>query len=152
MEKIDPQEAELTVVYFLSPECPLCLNYVLPIREIQQQFGSSPIQFYGVFAKEWYTPEAVNQYKLQHDLDLKMVFETGNELTNTLGATVTPEVFVLSSTSEVQYSGKIDDWVNQLGKKKLEVSEHYLKNALTALLEGGKVNPKRTEPIGCLIE
>ncbi|MFT5311332.1 MAG: hypothetical protein ACI8VL_002248, partial [Bacteroidia bacterium] len=78
--------------------------------------------------------------------------DNGNQLAQNLGATVTPEVFVLNSESEIIYSGKIDNWVNDLGKKKLEVSEHYLEDALTAFIKGKPINQKETTPIGCLIE
>lgn len=81
-----------------------------------------------------------------------MLLDDGNKLAEVLGATITPEAFVLNSKSEVLYSGKIDNWVNELGNKKLEVSEHYLKNALIAWRYGKPIDPKHTEPKGCLIE
>lgn len=149
---IEPSENALTVIFFLSPECPLCINYTLAMRELEQEFASDSIRFYGVHSREWFSAEEVNEFALKYELEFKMLLDDGNKLAKTLGATITPEVFVLNSKSDVIYSGKIDNWVNDLGKKKLEVSEHYLKNALLAWHNGTPIHPNRTEPKGCLIE
>jgi peroxiredoxin len=149
---IKPSENALTVIYFLSPECPLCINYTLAMREMEQEFASDSIKFYGVHSKEWFSANEVKEFAIKYELGFEMLRDSGNQLADALGATITPEVFVLNSDREVLYSGKIDNWVNDLGKKKLQVSEDYLKNALLAWREGKAIEPKRTEPKGCLIE
>lgn len=149
---INPAENHLTVIYFLSPECPLCLNYTLVFREIQSEFQSDSISFFGVHSGKWFSANEVQDYALKYGLEMKMLLDAENRLAESLGASVTPEVFVLNSNSKVLYSGKIDNWVNDLGKKKLEVSEHYLKDALSAILSNQTVEIQRTEPVGCLIE
>lgn len=149
---IKPSENALTVIYFLSPECPLCINYTLAMRELEQEFASDSIVFYGIHSKEWFSANEVNEFAIKYELGFEMLRDSGNQLACALEATITPEVFVLNSKSEILYSGKIDNWVNDLGKKKLHVSEHYLKNALLAWRDGKAIEPKRTEPKGCLIE
>jgi len=150
--QIEPSKNKLTVIYFLSPECPLCINYTLAMRDLEQEFTSEDLQFFGVFAKEWFSQEEVQNFALKYDLTFEMLFDDGNKLAHVLAATVTPEVFVLNSKSEIIYSGKIDNWVNDLGKKKLEVSDHYLKNALIAWRDGKAIETNHTKPVGCLIE
>ena len=122
------------------------------MRELEDEFASNSIKFYGVFSKEWYSKEEVNEFRLKYDLDFEMLFDTELKLAKTLKAKVTPQVFVLDAESNILYSGKIDNWVNELGKKKLEVSDRYLRNALVSCADGQPVRPKETEPIGCLIE
>ena len=150
--RIEPSQNAISVIYFLSPECPLCINYTLAIRTLEQKFASDSIKFYGVYSKEWFTPKEVKKFSVKYKLDFEMLFDDENQLARVLGATVTPEVFVLNSDSEILYSGKIDNWVSDLGKKKLEVSKYYLENALTAWRDGKAIEPNRTEPVGCLIE
>ena len=149
---LDPSSNVLTVIYFLSPECPLCINYTLSLRQLDEHFGNDSLEFYGIFSKEWYFPQEVDEFTRKYGLAFTMLFDSDKALAATLNATVTPEVFVLNSRSEIVYSGKIDNWVNDLGKKKLEVSDHYLENALNSYLQGKEIGPKHTEPIGCLIE
>ena len=150
--QVNPSQNVLTVVYFLSPECPLCINYTLAMRNLEREFASDDLVFFGIFSKEWYSTEEVKNFALKYKLDFKMLFDDGNKLAHALDATVTPEVFVFNSNSKIIYSGKIDNWVNELGKKKREVSDHYLKNAMLAFRDGKTIEPERTKPIGCLIE
>jgi peroxiredoxin len=150
--RIVPAEHALTVIYFLSPECPLCINYTLAMRNLEREFASDSIAFFGIYSQEWFSAVEVDSFALKYNLGFRMLLDRNNRLAQALGATITPEVFVLNRESEVLYTGKIDNWVNDLGKKKLEVSEHYLKNALVAWADGKAIEPKRTEPKGCLIE
>lgn len=152
MEVIDPAHSPLTVIYFLSPECPLCVNYSGVMQELHAKFSTDSVRFCGVFSSEWYSAEEVEAYRSKYDLGFEFFFEAKNQLSSELKATVTPEVFVLNRSGNVIYKGKIDNWVNQLGKKKLEVSEHYLENALIAWRDGNTIDPQETEAIGCLIE
>lgn len=122
------------------------------MRNLKRDFASDSIAFYGVFSKDWFNPTEVDSFALKYSLSFDMLFDDGNALAHTLGATTTPEVFVLNRKSKILYSGKIDNWVNDLGKKKLEVSDHYLENALIAWREKKPIKPKHTKPIGCLIE
>lgn len=151
-EVIDPAKSALTVIYFLSPECPLCVNYCGAMKELYEQFSSDSVRFCGVFSSEWYSIDEVEAFQSKYGIEFELFFESKNQLSTALGATITPEVFMLDANGKALYSGKIDNWVNQLGKKKLEVSEHYLENALMAWRDGKTINPEHTEAIGCLIE
>ena len=150
--RIDPSKNPLTVIYFLSPECPLCINYTLAIKQLSEKYANDSIAFYGVHSVKWFSASEVEEYKLKYGLEINMLLDPTNQLAQTLGATVTPEVFVLNSKSEPLYFGKIDNWINDLGKKKLEVSERYLEDALAAYLKGAEINPEETKAVGCLIE
>lgn len=140
------------VVYFLSPECPLSQNYTLAINELQADYGEKEVQFMGIFPGEWYSAEEIIAFKEKYQLQIPLYIDNKKELTIALGATITPEAFLLDSKGNIRYQGKIDNWVNELGKKKLEVSEKYLENAITAYLEETPIEPEKTKAIGCLIE
>ena len=86
------------------------------------------------------------------ELPVTMLIDPNMKFTNELGASVTPQAYLFTADGNLKYSGKIDNWVNALGKKKLEVTETYLKDAILASLDGKEVQPEQTEPIGCLIE
>ncbi|MDB4655600.1 redoxin domain-containing protein [Flavobacteriales bacterium] len=150
--RIDPSKNALTVIYFLSPECPLCINYTLAIRQVSEKFADESVAFYGVHSGKWFSASEVGEYMLKYSLEINMLLDPTNQLAQTLGATVTPEVFVLNSKSEILYFGKIDNWINDLGKKKLEVSARFLEDALADYLTGTEINPKETKAVGCLIE
>ena len=67
-------------------------------------------------------------------------------------ATITPEVFVVDSSNRVWYSGAIDNWSFDTGKKRQFATEHYLKDALKALRNGQKPAVSETKAVGCYIE
>ena len=72
-----------------------------------------------------------------------------HQLVQLTGATVTPEVAVLTSDGLMPYLGRIDNWYADLGKKRREATRRDLRLVLTALLEGKPIQPARTLAVGC---
>jgi peroxiredoxin len=73
------------------------------------------------------------------------------EVCKTYGATKTPHVYVLTRAQDgfrVAYIGAIDDNYQDAD----EVREHYLADAVDALLAGKEPDPKLTMAIGCSIK
>jgi len=64
------------------------------------------------------------------------------------GAERTPEVFVFDEKRTLRYHGRIDDNVYESN----QVRQHYLRDALDAILQGRAVPTKDTEPVGCTIK
>lgn len=150
--QIDLSRSTCTVVYFLSPECPLCINYTRNLKQLASDFSSEQVQFIGVFSGKWFSADEVKEYRTKYGLPFQMLMDSDLSLAQLLDATVTPEAFLLDSSGRVLYSGAIDNWMNALGRKKLEVTEHHLHDAITATLAGQKVVVNRTKAVGCLIE
>jgi len=149
---LDISQNKESVFYFLSPECPLCQNYTLAFRQLYQKFKSQGVAFYGIFPGKWYSAGEIDTFRIKYELPFDMLIDTDMKLSHSIGATITPEAFLVNNQGETLYDGKIDNWVNALGKKKLEVTHNYLEDAITASLDGKEINPKKTEAIGCLIE
>ena len=64
-----------------------------------------------------------------------------------LGATVTPEIFVLNKERKIVYMGRFDDsW-----QKAENVKKKYLEDAVNALLKGEKIAQAETSPYGCSV-
>jgi peroxiredoxin len=77
--------------------------------------------------------------------------DAGHQITNQLGATKIPEVYVLQQTNGsflLKYKGAIDD------NPQLEsgVREYYLRDALEAVLANRPVSTPEKRPFGCLIK
>ena len=83
---------------------------------------------------------------------LPLLRDPENKLVKALGATITPEVFVLNGQYEVMYSGRIDNWAYELAKKRKLITAHDLQDALEAMLAGKKVIVTQTKAVGCFIE
>jgi len=79
------------------------------------------------------------------------LFDEGQKVYPSYGATKTPHVYLLEKTTkgnEVKYIGAIDD----NSRNANAVKEHFLENAVNALLEGKEITVKETKAIGCSIK
>ncbi len=63
------------------------------------------------------------------------------------GAICTPHVFAFDAKQTLQYKGRIDD-----NRNAADVKTHDLKNALDAILAGGRPSVQETRPFGCSIK
>jgi len=141
-----------TVLVFVSPECPLSINYTKNLRELHQQFTEENILFLGVYAGNDLSVKEIEQFRKQYKLPFDILLDTRFELTKILAATKTPEVFLTDPWGGIQYRGAIDDWAIALGKVKTEVSTAYLALALEKWLMNEPIWPKETAVVGCPIE
>ena len=78
--------------------------------------------------------------------------DTKSLMAKKLGATITPEVFLLGKTGVIRYSGRIDNWAFDLGKKRSVITEHNLIDAIEAVLQNKSVKIKKAKAVGCFIE
>lgn len=76
------------------------------------------------------------------------VVDENHVLADAFGATKTPDVFLFNGDMKLAYKGAIDDNM----KQKNSVREAYLKNAISKMIAGEKINPETTKAIGCSIK
>ena len=146
------EKRPLSVLLFLSPECPLCQNYAPTIQKIQDSFPEEKVKFFGIVSGEFYSRESILKYKLKYGIDMPILFDPKIRLADYLDATTTPEAVVINDKEKVVYIGAIDNWAISLGQKRLEATAHYLRDALANSLNDVKVNPSKTKAVGCFIE
>ncbi|MBX7204218.1 MAG: redoxin domain-containing protein [Bacteroidia bacterium] len=146
------QHNKTSVVFFLSPQCPLCQSYSLNIRQLQQQFENDSVKFYAIIPDSSFSNQTINEFKKTYSLSLPVWRDDRKQLTRLLGAKVTPEVFVLNEKATVLYSGRIDNWAYAVGQKRQVITQHELLDALTAVSQHKEITVKKTKAIGCFIE
>ena len=83
---------------------------------------------------------------------MEMLFDPDFKLAHYYGATTTPEAVFIDKNGKLLYKGAIDNWAISLGKKRLEATAHYLRDAVENHLSGNVIDPKETKPVGCFIE
>lgn len=76
------------------------------------------------------------------------VVDATSNVARAFGATRTPEVFLFDKNARLVYHGVIDD--NAKEPKKVE--NHYLRDALEALIAGRDIPMKETKAFGCTIK
>lgn len=148
---ISPDSLTRPAVYvFLSPECPLCKRYTRELRQLRSDYGSR-IFIVGIISGSAYSPEEVKKYQQDYNLNFPLYIDRKKELTNYMGATVTPEVVFLNTSGGTIYRGAIDNWVEELGRPRIKADKLYLENAIRNHSANIPVTIKRSTPKGCLI-
>ncbi len=140
-----------TVFVFLSPECPLCRNYSVKIKELIDEHASDSLRFVGVVGGTYYPKLEIKHFLRKYELDMPVLLDPEFKLVDALDATITPEVFFIEGENII-YQGAIDDWAISLGQKKLKVQNDYLHDAIVAHQSRMPVDPKKTKAVGCFIE
>jgi thiol-disulfide isomerase/thioredoxin len=143
---------QATVFFFLSPDCPLCRSYMPRLRELTGKFASDSIKFFGIFPGTSYSHKEIGDFFKACACKMDTFVDEGRTLTAHLGATVTPEVFVVDRKGKTLYSGRIDNWAYEVGKKRTVVTEHELEDALNAIVRGQPIKVKHADAVGCFIE
>lgn len=86
----------------------------------------------------------------QEGFTFPYLLDKGQHVYPKFGATKTPHVYLLQQDKNemvVKYIGAIDDNYQD----KSAVKQHFVQNAVNALLSGKEVKPKTTKAIGCSI-
>jgi len=146
------QHHRASVFYFLMPGCPMCESYTRPINELDKKFSPQGISFFGIFSSDYYSDEEINSFRNDFKVTIPFYRDVDFKLTRTLGATVTPEVFVMDSTAAILYSGSIDNLAYATGKIRMEATEFFLNDALENIIHDKPVAIKATKAYGCIIE
>ncbi|ETZ23887.1 redoxin domain-containing protein [Pedobacter sp. V48] len=140
--------SKAVVLVFLSPECPLCKNYLPGLIKLQN--ANKNINFYGIIPGVSYSLKEINELRNEYGINFSLLTDREKQLSKYLGATTTPEVFLINKMGAITYSGLIDNWATSLGQKRLVITEKYLEQAIKDQLNG-KQTFKKTIPVGCLI-
>ncbi|MEM7374038.1 MAG: redoxin domain-containing protein [Bacteroidota bacterium] len=146
------KEKPISVIFFLSPECPLCENYSLTIRTLREQFSDDSVAFYGIFSGKYFSRELIQTYLATYNPQVIPLLDPTYQTKTLLEANVTPEAFVIDALGTQLYRGSIDNWIPALGKKRTVITRHYLRDVLHASLTGDEIPYTQTKAVGCFIE
>lgn len=143
----------LTVYIFLHESCRISQYYTLILRELHQQYGSKDVQFKGIFPNQSTTAKDMQTFKEKYNLSFPMVFDKDQQLTQELGATITPEVIVVNSnTQAILYKGRIDNTYYRVGKRRQITTTYELKEVLEKAKNGKLLVYTTEQAIGCYIK
>ncbi|MBI2269645.1 MAG: redoxin domain-containing protein [Bacteroidetes bacterium] len=141
-----------SVFIFLSPDCPVCQSYSLTLNQLFDKYKTDGVKFYGVFPGSNFDRSEIETYIKTYNLKPDLLMDEEKHLSTLLGAKVTPEVFVIDRMGNILYKGSIDNWMYEPGQKRTLITEHYLDDALNALISNTAIKTISTEAKGCLIE
>jgi peroxiredoxin len=139
------------VLVFLGTECPLAKLYAPRLAEISRVYRSRGVAFVGIDSNAHDSEAAIREFAEASVLGFPILRDQGNVVSDLALVERTPEVLVLDGRARIHYRGAIDDQYGQ-GTRKAEASQHFLTDALDAILAGQPLALKATPAPGCLLD
>lgn len=141
---------EVVVVVFTCNSCPVATDYEDRIIAFSKKYA-------GAAGKVGLVAINVNQIaedrlpKMKEragekGFDFPYLYDESQKIGRDYGAAFTPEFFVLDRERRIVYMGGMDDSSNPQA-----VKEHYLEDAVEAVLAGGKPEVAEAPAIGCRV-
>jgi hypothetical protein len=106
---------------------------------------------YAVQAETTIPSADVAKYAKDFQYSYPLLLDPNQILVEMVNATVTPQAAVLTPDGKLQYLGRVDNRVEDFGKRRPQATQSELRIALDAVLAGKPVPAPRTKSIGCAI-
>lgn len=148
----DLRGVRATVFVFMSNRCPGVKAYDRRLAKLADEFGRMGVRFIGVNSvpAALYPGESrahMATAARERGLTFPYVKDESQALMRVLGATCTPQAFVVDEGARLRYRGRIDDAFLENRVKRSE-----LRDALEAITTDVPVRVSETHAIGCSID
>ncbi len=141
----------MTVLIFVSTECPISNRYAPEIRRLHEEFAMRGVRFRLVYPNPLDSEAAIARHLEEYGYPQIAERDPDHTLVKMAGATITPEAVAFDGRQRLVYRGRIDDRFVELGRERPSAARRDLRNALTAILAGKRVSPSQTQAVGCFI-
>ena len=138
-------------VIFIATRCPYSNAFTHVMADLAHEYGSRGVAFIGINANSTDSVAEVAEHAHAHGLDFLVLKDKGNKLADRLGATVTPEVFLMDSTWTLRYHGALGN-SHQPTNNPAKTSSDEVRPALEGILNGASVVVTETKAFGCSIK
>lgn len=137
-----------SVLIFYWHDCPICNSYTPEINRLCDRYTN--FNFYIVQVDCDLTVEAARTHARDYGFRAPVLLDGRHALVRFAEATVAPEAVVFGKSKDTLYRGRIDNLYATLSVRRLEATQHDLRDALDAIAAG---KPVKHQPpaIGCLI-
>ena len=146
-------DKKIVIVMFSCNHCPYVKAYEERFVELQRDYSDKGVMLVAVNPNDErrYPDDSFENMKIRarrKGFNFPYLRDETQSVARTYGAQRTPEVFVFDEKRVLRYRGRIDDNVYEPS----QVRQHYLRDALNAILEGRKAPTEDTEPVGCTVK
>lgn len=149
----ESKDKRVVVVMFSCNHCPYVKAYEERFIELQKDYKDKGVVLVTINPNDdkRYPEDSFENMKIrarEKGFNFPYLRDESQAVARAYGATRTPEVFVFDEKRILRYHGRIDDNVYEPS----QVRQHYLRDALDAILSGNKVPIEDTEPVGCTVK
>ena len=143
----DYKDSKAIVLMFISTQCPVSNAYNGRMNDLYADYHGKNVSFIAINSNKAETIEDIKQHAEQQGFKFPILKDWKNVIANRLGATVTPEIYVLDPGFEILYHGRIDN-----SRRIKDVTTHDLREALDEILASKAVTVSSTKAFGCTIK
>lgn len=143
-------EKKAFVLVFTNTTCPLVQRYMPRLKELDSQYGPRGVQFVAVNCGLEDSIANMAEQAIEFGALFPFVKDMDGSCVTALGVERTPEVVILSPTSQLLYRGRIDDQY-RVGGSRPSQTRGDLEEAIKEVLAGKPVTVTQTPVDGCKI-
>ena len=144
------------IIVFTCNTCPYAVLYEDRIEALNKKYASQGYPLIAIMPNNVQTKpgdsmKSMKQRAIDKGFTFPYLMDAGQKIYPQYGATKTPHVYILESTTRgpvVRYIGGIDDNY----KDATLVKTNYVEDAIEALKKGNLINQTTTKAIGCSIK
>lgn len=138
-------------VIFIATKCPYSNAFNQVMANLAQEYENKGVAVVGINANKTEPAAEVAEHAQAHNLGFPVLKDDGNVIADRLGASVTPEVFLLDSNWTLRYHGALGNSARPTTKA-ADASDAEVRPALDAVLSGQTVPQPETKAFGCTIK
>lgn len=147
----DLKDRDVIVLVVTCNHCPIALEYFDRIKDFASKYcdESQKVALVSLSVSKLETDglERMTEVAKRKSLNFPYLFDATQKIGRDLGATCTPQFFVLDKRRVLVYRGAWDDELNVS-----KVTKRYVETAVNELLAGKPLSLKETKAKGCEIE
>ena len=148
----DYADADVLVLIQSCNHCPYVQAWEDRMAELQREFGDRGFRLVAISSNDAENYPEDSFEKMQEraaarGFNFDYLYDPSQGVARSLEAERTPEVFLFDRDRRLRYHGAIDD-----SRSEHAVTQHYLRDALDAVLAGGEPPVAETMPVGCTVK
>ena len=136
-----------TVLLFIAVQCPVSNAYNERMEKLATDYKAKGINVIGINSNVAEDGAACKAHAAENKLSFTILKDPGNKIADKLGASVTPEAYLLDGSNKLVYRGRIDN-----SRNAAQVETPDLRNAIEAVLSGKAVEKTEAKAFGCSIK
>ena len=135
------------VLIFIATKCPVSNNYNERMEKLSQDYKARGVNVIGINSNFTEPIGEVKSHAANNHLTFAILKDEGNKIADRLGATRTPEAYLLDANNKLVYHGRIDN-----SQKTDGVTSNDLRDAADEMLAGKPVTKTGGAAFGCTIK
>ena len=135
------------VIIFVATKCPVSNAYNDRMEKLSQDYKAKGINVIGINSNNTEPASEVKSHAGEKHLTFTILKDEGNKIADRLGATRTPEAYVIDAGGKLVYHGRIDNSQNTAN-----ITSNDLREALDEMLGGKPVSKTGGAAFGCTIK